>query len=286
VKLSHIGLRVIAAFVGVCVVQVLAGMLAAVFLPVKAPLPDDVMRHFPEWMLLTNAVTIAALSVVAVRAEWRGWRLGFSVALIPLAIVMINGIEGIFFLKNLPIAWPRIFLTSAITAIASAPVWMLLFGGRHDTGAEHFRPIASRSVGERLWRLVACDLTYLVLYFAAGMLIFPYVKSFYATQTLPSTGTIVGLQLLVRGPLFLLLCLLLTRMLGMPRLGGALAVGLLFTALSGIAPLLMPNPYFPDAVRWAHFSEVVSENFLFGALVAWLWGQPKVVDSSAVAHAV
>ena len=112
------------------------------------------------------------------------------------------------------------------------------------------------------------------------------MRSFYATQTLPSTGTIVGLQLLVRGPLFTLLCLLLTRMLGMPRLSGALAVGLLFTVLSGIAPLLMPNPYFPDAVRWVHFCEVVSENFIFGAMVAWLWGQPKVVESPALAHAV
>jgi hypothetical protein len=49
------------------VIQVSAGMLAAVFLPVKAALPDEVMQRFPAWMLLT----IAALSVVAVRAAWR-----------------------------------------------------------------------------------------------------------------------------------------------------------------------------------------------------------------------
>jgi len=286
VKFSQLLWRVIAAFAVVSFIQVLAGMLAAVVVPVEAPLPDEVARHFMPWVLLTNAVTIAALSVVAVRTEWRGWRLGFSVALIPLAIMVINGIEGTVFLKNLHIAWPRIFLASAITALLSAPVWMLLFGGRQDNPAEHFHPLASKSLGERVWKLVTCDLTYLVLYFAAGMLVFPYVKSFYATQILPSTTTIVALQLLVRGPLFILLCLLLTRMLGMPRRSGALAVGFLFTVLSGIAPLLMPNPYFPDSVRWAHFSEVVSENFIFGALVAWLWGQPKLVDSPALAQAV
>jgi len=112
------------------------------------------------------------------------------------------------------------------------------------------------------------------------------VKSFYASQTLPSPATIVGLQLLVRGPLFILLCLLLTRMLGMPRLRGAVVVGILFTVLTGIAPLLTPNPYFPDSVRRVHFSEVVSENFIFGAIVAWLWGQPKLVHSPALAQAV
>lgn len=36
----------------------------------------------------------------------------------------------------------------------------------------------------------------------------------------------------------------------------------------------MPNPYFPDSVRWVHFAEATSENFVFGAIVAWLWGQP------------
>jgi hypothetical protein len=37
----------------------------------------------------------------------------------------------------------------------------------------------------------------------------------------------------------------------------------------------MPNPYFPDSVRWVHFFEVTSSNFVFGAIVGWLWGQPK-----------
>ena len=97
--------------------------------------------------------------------------------------------------------------------------------------------------------------------------------------------TILGLQLLVRGPVFILLCLALVRMLGLPRLGGALAVGAVFTILSGVAPLLMPNPFFPDAVRWAHFCEVTSSNFVFGAIVGWLWGQPKLAQSQPVHQA-
>ena len=116
-------------------------------------------------------------------------------------------------------------------------------------------------------------------------MIWPYIKDFYATQTLPSMSTILVLELLVRGPAFIVLCLMLVRMLGLPRLSGALAVGALFTLMSGVAPLLMPNPYFPDAVRWAHFCEVTSSNFLFAALVAWLWGQPKLVHADALAHA-
>lgn len=68
---------------------------------------------------------------------------------------------------------------------------------------------SAKSRGERAWKLAVSDLTYLVLYFGAGMIIFPYVKDFYATQQLPSMGTIAGLQLLIRGPVFVLLCLAL-----------------------------------------------------------------------------
>ena len=40
--------------------------------------------------------------------------------------------------------------------------------------------------------------------------------------------------------------------------------------LGGVAPLLMPNPYLPDAVRWAHFVETSVSNLVFGALAGWI----------------
>src|SRR5205809_5710869 len=44
-------------------------------------------------------------------------------------------------------------------------------------------------------------------YFVAGTIIFPFVRDFYATQTLPPFGQLVILQLLVRGPILVGLCL-------------------------------------------------------------------------------
>ena len=275
-KFSNVLMRVLAVFLAVSLVQLIAGMLANVFIPAKVVFAGGFMRHILYWMFLTNAVTIATLSVVAVRTEWRGWKLGAIIAAIPAAIGVLNGIEGAIFLKNSHIEWPRIFPTTMIGAAFSVPVWMLFFGKRADSPAEHFHPIASKSRGERAWKFVVCDVSYLALYLIAGTIIYPYVKDFYATQTLPSMPTLFSLQLLVRGPAFVVLCLLLVRMLGMPRLSGALAVGALFALLSGVAPLLMPNPYFPDSVRWMHFFEVSGSNFVFGAIVGWLWGRPKI----------
>jgi len=275
-KLSNAILRILAAFIAISLVQILAGAFAALLLPPKVMLPH-VMQHILEWMFLTNAVTVAALSIAALRTEWRGWALGVAVAAIPLAIGLINGIEGIFFLPNSPIEWPRILVQVTIAAVFSVPVWMLLFGRRAAIPGKHYRPIASKSRGERAWKLVVCDCAYLLLYFVAGTIIWPYIKDFYATQKLPSLSTILALELLLRGPAFIVLCLLLVRMLGLPRLSGALAVGALFTLISGVAPLLMPNPYFPDAVRWAHFCEVTSSNCVLGAVAGWIYSARPAV---------
>jgi hypothetical protein len=272
-KLSSVILRTLLAFVAVSIIQTIAGMLV----PMKVP-PAP---HILQWLILTNALVVATLAVAALRTELRGWRLGAAISAIPLVLVFVNMIEGVVFLKNSPIEWPRIFAHAVISAVLSVPLWMLLFGRRAGAPPQHYHPIASKSRGERAWKFAVSDLAYILLYYGAGMIIFPYVRDFYATQQLPSAGTIVALQLLVRGPIFVVLCLALVRMLGLPRLSGALAVGAVFTILSGVAPLLIPNPYFPDSVRWVHFFEVSIENFIFGAVVGWLWGRPKIAVPAA-----
>ncbi len=276
-NVSKAVLRGLLVFVALCVIQVIVGLLV--------PMKPVAIPHFLSWWLLTNTVVVAALTLVAIRSEWRGWRLGVVLAAIPLIIESVNLLEGVVFLTNSQVEWGKIFLHALISAALIVPVWMLLFGRRNDVPQEHSHPIASKSRGERAWKFVVSDLAYVFLYLAAGFIIFPYVKDFYATQHVPAMRTIVALQLLVRGPVFIVLCLGLVRMLGLPRLAGALAVGAVFTILSGVAPLLMPNPYFPDAVRWVHFCEVTSSNLVFGAIVGWLWGQPEAVHSQLLHQA-
>jgi hypothetical protein len=278
-KISNAILRALLVFLAVCVIQIVAGMLMLSHMKTAAS------PHVMEWMLLSNSLVVAALSFIAFRSELRGWRLGAAVAAVPLTIACVNAIEGVFFLPDSGIDWPRLIAYLIVSAALVMPVWVLLFGKRSDAPQEHYHPIASKSRGERAWKFVVSDLTYIVLYLGAGMIVFPYVKDFYATQHIPAMTTILGLQLLVRGPFFILLCLALVRMLGLPRLAGGLAVGAVFTILSGVAPLLMPNPFFPDAVRWAHFCEVTSSNFVFGAIVGWLWGQPKLAASQPLHQA-
>lgn len=278
-KLSSAIWRSLLVFLAVCTIQSGAGTL--LLSNIKMPAAP----HFMQWMLLANSLVVASLAFVAYRSDLRGWRLGVTMAAIPFVIACVNLVEAVVFLTGFPMQWARLFGYFLVSAVLVMPVWMLLFGKRSSLSPEHFQPIVSKPLGERIWKFVVSDIAYCFLYLTAGMIIFPWVKDFYATQHIPPMTTIVELQLLLRGPIFILMCLALVRMLGLPRLGGALAVGAVFTIVSGIAPLLTPNAFFPDIVRWAHLCEVTSSNFLFGAIVAWLWGRPTFAHAPALHQA-
>jgi hypothetical protein len=256
--------RMLAVWVWLVVVHVLLGML----IPTSARVPENAA----PWFLLSNSLIAVVLCVLASRSDWRGARLALAVSGIPVVITLTNYLEGVVFLTAVDIDWSKEVLRVCLVAVLTMPLWPLLFRKHAPVPGDSRRltPIAR----ENLMRFVVADLAYPLLYFAAGMLVFPFVRDFYATQTIPPMGYVLALQLLMRGPIFVGVCWLMTRMLGLPRVPGAVAVGAAFAALSGIAPLIIPSGVFPDAVRWAHFTEVTLSNFIFGALVAWLWAPP------------
>jgi hypothetical protein len=261
--------KILLGWLALAAAQVVGGMLV----PVHNPMPP----HALEWMLVSDFLIAALLGIIAARSDWVGWRLALALVIIAWAINLVDMIEGTVFLKQLGIPW-RSFILASVTYILVLPLWRYIFAGG-EAAAPHYSPFSQKPIGSAVWRFAVSDLSYLVLYFGAGTVIFPYVRSFYAAQTGPPPGAIMALQLLLRGPAFVLICLLLVRMIGLPRWPGALSVGLAFTILSGVAPLLTPNPNFPEYVRWVDFGEITSSNFVFGALVGLLWGKPKSVSA-------
>ena len=167
---------------------ILAQIIANVIVPISVP----VARGALSWLLLTYFLTVAILAYIAQHADLRGWKLGFALAVIPAAIALTNFIEGAVFLKGGLLSWPRLAAQTLLTYLLVAPVWGVLFG-RRPAGDSQVHPLAGRSSAEKLWRFVVSDVSYIVLYYTAGTIIFPYVRDFYATQTLPSMPTIVAL---------------------------------------------------------------------------------------------
>jgi hypothetical protein len=269
-------LRLVGRAVLVGVVFLVAQAIAAWLVPM-APMAQT--PHLGLWMLSTFIAALT-LTVVALRSSWRGWRLAGAVALVPLAIQLANLTEGVFFLKNTAMAIGPLMLRTVIAYVLAIPALVPVLSGSRsaaDIGEQR-----ASSAGGVLWRFAVCDVSYLFLYYLAGIIIyssFPHVRAFYEGQGgTPPVEQVVAMQVLVRGPIFVGLCVLLTAMVRLPRAAGALAVGLAFTVLSGVVPLLVPNPFMPDAVRWVHFGEVVSSNLVFGMIVGWLWGRARAVE--------
>lgn len=261
--------RILATWVYLTAVHAVLGILLR---SDSTPPPENA----GPWFLLSNLLVALVLCLLAARADWRGWRLAIAVSGIPAVILLSNYLEGIIFLTGVTIDWPVEILRTCLVSVLLLPLWPLLFREPFRKPA-NFRPLTGRPAGEMIWRLVLANLAYPVLYFVAGILVYPYIRDFYTTQTIPPVGQVLGLQLLVRGPVHVGVCLLMIRMLGLPRWAGAVAVGAAFATLSGIVPLIIPSGVFPEAVRWAHLMEVTSSNFVFGLIVAWLWGPPGEV---------
>jgi len=258
---SRLASRIFLGWFALIAAKIVAGMI----IPIKAPALPGAFA----WLLASDFLVVAALGLVAAASPVNGWTLATALSLIPVFISGANIIEGSVFLGNSTVPWGALFLSTCLAYLLVLPLWRYVFGGRPATTVH--ASWLTLQPATFIWKFAASDVLYLLLYFAAGSIIFPFVRTFYATQTVPSSVKIMALQLLVRGPIFIGVCLLLARLLALPRWKPALAVGLAFSLLSGVAPLLIPNPFFPDSVRWVHMAEVTSSNFLFGAALKLLW---------------
>lgn len=268
-KASSFAVKVLIAWIGLVVIQVILGMVITSSIePPKDALP---------WFLLSTLLVAAVVVFLGMRSDWSNPVRALALAAIPAVIMLCNLLEGIIFLTNSGIDWRKEILRTCLSNAIAFPLCMILFRKTETGSRSSYSPLA-RPIGEKVWRFAVSDLAYPFLYLVAGTIIFPYVRAYYATQTLPPMAEVLSVQLFIRGPILVVICLVMTRMLGLPRVAGAVGVGLILATLNGIAPLIIPSSVFPDGVRWAHFFETTISNFVFGAFVGWLWGRPQAVS--------
>ena len=270
-------------FIGVligAVVLTLLQALAAVSLPLKLPPVSGTMAW---WALASNILVAGVLTPLVLRSVWSGWRLVGSVFVVLYALYHFNGLmEALFFdLFRDRMTGLILLLHGLVAAAGFAPAIVLLSGKlRPRPGEPKPRPVANL-----LTRLAASSVLYVTLYFAAGVMAYPHIRQFYEHKQVPSPLVLAAIQLFLRGPIFAVTMLLIVRMLREPRAVLAVFAGLVMATLGGLAPLLIPNPFLPDAVRIVHLVEVTTENFIFGCVAGWLlaptaW-EPSAADSLA-----
>lgn len=247
-------------------------------------------------LLAVCFLQVAVMTHLILRSRWTGWRLAATVFLVFYGVMtFMPQMESAVFLNRLPPGTlPRLFLMGAIVAAPFSVLAVLILGKRKAGALDPER--SSRLVmpaGEWAWKLAVIALVYLILYFTFGYFIAwknPAVPEYYGSTdpgsffaqmgtVLRNTPLLVPFQVL-RAMLWVALALPVIRMLKGRWPETAIALGSLFAVMT--APLLLPNPYMPEAVRMAHLVETASSTLIFGVFVGWLLTERHAVGTPAL----
>jgi hypothetical protein len=220
------------------------------------------------WTAVSCAFTTIVLLVTMMVAG--GGRLQTLVVLfLPYWLIgTVNiDVEGIFFDIFPLTAGFRLLAVGLLSALAVSAVFAYLSG----PGNTSLAGAAPRLHAYWQLRFLVVGFAYVILFFVAGMLVFPYVSHFYSGRVMPSIQAIIGVEF-VRGLIYGLAMLPVARQLEGHRWRAAAVLGLCVSVFGGVAPLLLPNnKYLPADILPYHLVEVGCENFLLGMMGAWLF---------------
>lgn len=130
----------------------------------------------------------------------------------------------------------------------------------------------NRSFLSWTWRVLLGNFLYFIFYLSAGLIlssVYPGLQEFYADK-LPPMELIIQTNLFFRGFVFVAIAALIVKTTTLERRNTALLIGLTFSILGGIAPLISPNEFMPLNIRLAHGFEVGISNFLYGLALGYL----------------
>jgi len=216
--------------------------------------------------LLAGALITLVATALAARLEGRGPGRALVLFALLFGVQANNLVELTLFplsveSRLVPFLYLHLLLAYAATAFA-----LDALAPPGATGPQ--RAPSRRGAAGWIGRVLACDLGYVVTYFVAGMIVWPFVRPFYASQPMPSPMTLLQLQILRGLVLTGLLALLALRLRA--RRGTVVLLGGLALSVFGASPLLTPTAYFPDFARLAHLGEVGLSNFVYGCAATFV----------------
>lgn len=234
--------------------------------------------NYYAWHAVYNLLVFTLLGYYILHSSQSGIRLSLAVFAIYLIIGNLNLIvEAIIFnlvsIETALIPIPRDLIMTLF--ISSVLVYVL---GKWESKTEIIE-YQRRTVLGWVWRIAVGDFLYLVFYIAAGLTLitlYPELMEFYNEKTPPPPEIIFGTQL-IRGLVFVFVAILVCRTVKLTELKKATLIGLVFSILGGIAPLILPNEVMPLNLRMGHIFEVGISNFLYGFLLGYLLSQKMIL---------
>ena len=237
------------------------------------------------WQIFSNLLIFVLFGYYIIHSNITGLGLSLSVFTIYYFIGYLNLIvEAIIFnflsIKEVLISVPR----GLIMAIIISPVIVYIYGKwKNETEKIEF---SNRPVLGWIWRVAVGDILYLIFYIAAGVTlinVYPELLKLYNEKSPPPPELIFGTQL-IRGFVFLGIAILVSMTVNLSLHKKAVLIGLLFSILGGIAPLILPNAAIPDYIRLGHGFEVGISNFLYGLVLGYLFNKKTKNEKNTTAN--
>jgi hypothetical protein len=220
---------------------------------------------------LPNLLVVLALALVAASSRQQGWKLSGTLFVLYFGINQLNTLdEALLFKVGMKASEAfRMMGSGFLTSLIFSPLLVLILGCWKKNPQEEASTLAPRSAANWVGRILLGDLLYVLCYFVAGMIVFPFVKEFYSGIKLPGVASVVEMEIF-RGFVYVAAGLAVVHGMNGKPSRAAVALGLSFPILAGVAPLLLPNPYLPDYVRLDHGFEIGMSNFVYGVLLGYL----------------
>ena len=226
------------------------------------------------WQTVSNLLIFILLGYYIIHSNLKGIGLALSVFTIYYGIGYLNLIvEAVIFnLVNIEVVLNSVPRGLIMAIIISTAIAFIFSKGKIKIEKNEF---ASRPILGWIWRVAVGDILYLIFYIAAGLTlinVYPELMEFYNEKSPPPPELIFGTQL-IRGILFNGTAILIGLTVNLSLHKKAVLIGLIFSILGGIAPLVLPSEEMPSYIRLGHGFEVGISNFLYGFILGYLMSQ-------------
>ena len=238
----------------------------------------------PGWKEAVSALLISGvLCWVANRSRTAGVFLVLVLAgLYYVPQILINIPEGVLFdvidLHQAPLMMAWELVISLVVAV----VITTLFSRDKRASLSYGGMERELTVFGFVWRSTAAVIFFIVSYSVAGMIIFPFVQSYYEMRIMPEPQTIACMQVL-RAFALLVTALMVLRVIP-DKKSSLLILAVSFPVIGCIALMIPDNDLMPPAIRFVHTLETTPYYALYGLLLAYLFGRRNVGDVSISAE--
>ncbi len=242
-------------------------------------------------IMIASVFNCCTISFIASRSSWRGAKRAIGIV---GAVFMISSfmtqIETLFFgsaFETLTTADVILIMLAPLPSIAAATLLGVRFFGIRGAASQ----AVPLPIAPLIKRIAALGAVYAAIYFLFGYFVawqFEALRVFYSGS--PEDAGFIGQLMnnefiiypfqLLRGIMFAAFTLPLLSML--PGNKRAFIISVCLVYLTTAVVLVIPNPLFPDTVRWAHFIEMLSSMLVFGVITGFVLYKPLDYRSSGI----